>query len=135
MSDQTVEAFAAIFGLPVVSACIWNVKIEGLKTISEKNTREHYMRKAARVNEQKRRVWMALQTPSFKAFQVKPPRLVKLIRYAPRKLDSDNLARALSAVRDQIAASLGINDGRDDITAWTYGQERGDVGVRIEFWR
>ena len=57
---------------------------------------------------------------------------ILLTRIAPCKLDSDNVQRALSAVRDGVADALGINDGSDRLT-WTYEQEKQNAyGVRIE---
>ena len=57
---------------------------------------------------------------------------ILLTRIAPCKLDSDNVQRALSAVRDGVADALGINDGSDRLT-WTYEQEQQHAyGVRIE---
>lgn len=47
---------------------------------------------------------------------------VTLTRCAPRKLDTDNLAGALKACRDGIAAALGVDDG-DPRVAWVYRQE------------
>ena len=131
---MTADDLSKIYGVPVVSACVWHTTIDGMKTYSEANQREHWARKNARVNEQKRRVFMALSGASFRAYIKTPPRLVKIIRIGKRNLDSDNLASAFKATRDQVAASLGINDGSPS-TAWAYGQERGPVGVRIEFWR
>lgn len=62
---------------------------------------------------------------------------VKLIRVAPRRLwdTSESAPSALAAVRDGVADSLGVDDrdaeegGR---VAWSYGQEQGPYGVRIE---
>src|SRR5690606_5472183 len=63
------------------------------------------------------------------------PCAVTLTRIAPRPFDSDNLARAFKAVRDQIANWLGIDDG-DRRVQWHYRQERGapkQHRVRIEW--
>ena len=61
---------------------------------------------------------------------------IKLTRLAPRKLDSDNLAGSMKAVRDGIAEALEINDGDESAAVWEYGQmllNRGDeVGVLVE---
>jgi len=51
--------------------------------------------------------------------------VVHLVRAAPRRLDSDNLARAFKAVRDQVAAQLGLASDADPRVAWLYEQERG----------
>jgi hypothetical protein len=63
------------------------------------------------------------------------PVTVTLTRVAPRQLDAeDNLTAALKAVRDEVAAQLGVDD-RDARVTWRYGQERGGArehAVRIE---
>lgn len=58
---------------------------------------------------------------------------ITLTRFAPRKLDSDNLAGSLKAQRDGIASALGVNDG-DERIAWVYAQARcrdGEQEVRV----
>ena len=52
---------------------------------------------------------------------------VGLLRIAPRKLDSDNLAAAFKGVRDGVADVLGIDDG-DDRISWLYEQRRANAG-------
>jgi len=57
---------------------------------------------------------------------------VKLVRFAPHELDSDNVCSALKAVRDGIADGLGINDG-DKRTKWVYDQfVSKEYGVDVE---
>ena len=61
-----------------------------------------------------------------------PPLIITITRIGKRKMDSDNLAYAAKAVRDGIAAALGINDGDERLT-WEYPQEIGkEYGVRVE---
>lgn len=60
-----------------------------------------------------------------------------LVRIAPRRLHdtSESCPSALAAVRDGVADALGVDD-RDaeegGAVQWTYGQEHGPYGVRIE---
>lgn len=59
--------------------------------------------------------------------------IVKLTRVGPRKLDDDNLAGSLKAVRDAIAAALGVDD-RDPKVQWAYSQYpagRGNYWVEV----
>ena len=56
--------------------------------------------------------------------------VVTLTRIGARKLDSDNLARSMKAVRDGIADALGIDDGSDRIE-WKYAQEKGKYAVKV----
>lgn len=61
------------------------------------------------------------------------PCTVKLTRLAPSEgLDDDNLAGSLKNVRDAVAKWIGVDDG-DERVRYTYAQERGPWGVRIEF--
>lgn len=58
---------------------------------------------------------------------------MKLCRVGPRKMDSDNLAGSLKAVRDGIADGLGYKD--DSRIEWEYSQRLGPnrgVEIRIE---
>lgn len=59
---------------------------------------------------------------------------VRLVRLAPGLLDDDNLRGALKAVRDAVAAWIGIDD-RNPIASWAYDQTRAPqhvYRVRIE---
>lgn len=96
------------------------------------NKREHWAAKAKRVQSQRTAAhWMCQAHPSRPALPV----VVRLIRIAPRELDTDNLAGGFKAVRDGIADWLGIDDN-DPRVGWTYAQERGEplqYSVRVEF--
>lgn len=50
---------------------------------------------------------------------------VILMRGSQRLLDSDNLASSFKAVRDQVAAELGTDDGPTGSVTWTYRQNAG----------
>ena len=60
-----------------------------------------------------------------------PPLLVTITRVGPRILDDDNLASACKYVRDQIAATVGIDDG-SSLYTWRYEQKVGKYGVDVE---
>lgn len=51
---------------------------------------------------------------------------VTLTRIGPKKLDTDNLARACKAVRDGVADALGVDDG-DERIEWRYKQRRAQM--------
>jgi len=124
---------------------VWEVPI---KTVSEANSNEHWHKKAKRHTQQQgivRVLFRQLETP------ILPPCVVRMVRLAPRKLDSDNLTTAFKWIRDQIADCLlpynikvylskdgklrkaaGRNDDNPLIT-WEYAQEKASsIGVRIE---
>ena len=99
-----------------------------IRTVSEANRREHWAAKAKRAKAQReaarvisitelRRVDRAIHVMDI-------CHRITLTRVAPRKLDTDNLARSLKAVRDGIADALGIDDG-DERVVWLYAQRRG----------
>lgn len=90
--------------------------------ISEANTREHWRKKAKRVQNQRRDVTLAL---SEYLTGCRTPKRVCLCRIAARRLDDDNLANAFKHVRDAIAAILGFDD-RDPAVHWVYDQAKPD---------
>jgi hypothetical protein len=88
---------------------------------------EHWSARAKRVKSQRRAT--AYRTPP--AVKALGPLIrVTLTRRAPRELDDDNLRGALKAVRDQLAASLGIDD-RSALVRWEYAQEKGEPAVLV----
>ncbi len=104
-----------------------------IRTRSEANARLHWAARARQASEQRRvaricvRAALARLPPPF-------PLTVTLTRLAPRRLDSDNLAISLKAVRDGVADALGLDDG-DARLVWRYAQEglpRGRYAVRVE---
>ncbi len=59
--------------------------------------------------------------------------VVALTRCAPRALDDDNLASSFKAVRDAVAAYLGLDD-RDSRLRFVCKQEKAKTpSVRIDF--
>lgn len=63
-----------------------------------------------------------------------PCAIVRIVRVAPRQLDSDNAESAAKSVRDGIADALGVHD-RDPRVVWLVDQERGQACVRVELYR
>ncbi len=106
------------------------------------NLREHWATKAKRVKKQRDVVKLALKilrphglvighVVEAIAAATRGEQLIVTLTRIGRKLDSDNLASAFKAVRDQVAAELGIDDGSDAI-GWHYVQAKGPAGIRIE---
>lgn len=105
-----------------------------LKVISEANCREHFRVKAKRVKAQRGIVAAHCCTELWG--RPKPSRVV-FTRVESRDLDSDNLAGAFKAVRDEVAKCLNFDD-RDKAVTWEYEQrrpEKGEArGIRIVIW-
>ena len=99
-----------------------------LRLPSLANQRVHPLKRWRQGRQQKNAVASAL-TPYLKPAL---PAVVTLTRIGPRKLDSDNLAISFKAVRDQLAAWIGVDDG-SDLYVWQYAQEKAkEYGIRIE---
>lgn len=110
------------------------INVEGLRTVPGLNAREHWAVKARRVKAER------LMTRGALAERGRPPDgpwQVELCRVAPRRCDDDNLQGALKAVRDEVAAWLGVDDGSELIT-FRYSQLCAPAevvdGVRIPKW-
>lgn len=96
-----------------------------IRTISEANRsrNEHWAVTRERVKAQRAAVslcWRLVDPGSRPSL----PSVVTMTRIAPRALDDDNLARSFKAVRDQVAAEMGVDD-RDPRVTWRYAQRRG----------
>lgn len=107
-----------------------------IRTVSEKNQREFWAKKARRVKAQRQAfalVFGAKRLTKEQFGELDSIRsggkrgLVTLTRIAPRTLDDDNVRQALSAFRDETAACLCIDD-RDPRVTWDYAQRRGKAG-------
>ncbi len=94
-----------------------------LRTRSEANLRQHWAKRAKRAKLQRNiaRYLVHAARPPYTGTETE---IITLTRVAPRKLDSDNLARSLKAVRDGVADALGIDDG-DARIDWRYAQRKG----------
>jgi predicted aspartyl protease len=99
-----------------------------VKVVSEANSREHWRVRHKRFTDQKEAVRLASAVASTSLKEAGSFVLnsgsaeVTLTRIGGRGLDSDNLAGAFKAVRDQIAEMMRVDDGHKDIT-WVYHQE------------
>jgi hypothetical protein len=83
------------------------------------NSREHWRPKAARVKRERAAVRLVLTSRDAPAL----PLTVTLVRCSPWLLDDDNAVGAMKAVRDEVAAWLGIDD-RDPQVTWRVEQEK-----------
>jgi len=105
-----------------------------IKVISEANQRSHWAERKRRFDGQK----IELQYYWRQALKGKKPSLpcrVRLTRIGPKALDSDNLAGAFKAVRDQIAKEIGVDDGAVKQISFEYAQESIGArryGIRVE---
>ena len=98
-----------------------------VQVVSEANARCHWAARKRRFDDQAYAVRMC-----WPGCNQRGPMVVTLTKLGGKKLDTDNLAGSMKAIRDQIAALLGIDDGDDRLT-WQYGQSPGgEVGVRVE---
>lgn len=106
------------------------VEIGGLRLVSEANERGQWYAGARRTAEHRRLVHLVLRTRP----RLPLPTVVTLVRVAPMPLDDDNLARALKAIRDEVAVWLNprvdkrgrvVGDDRDPRITWHVAQERG----------
>lgn len=111
-----------------------------IRTWAGENQRLHWAERAKRAKSQRHATAACWRAESFlmvnrRQFMPTPPCVVTLTRIAPRMLDEgDNLSSSQKAIRDQIAAELGIDD-RDSRVEWRYRQERGkpnEYAVRVE---
>ena len=109
--------------------------VEGpIRLVSEANQREHWTVRHRRNNCQQRDTSMLLKSNRdwYKLLTIPPPYRVTLTRIGGRTLDPDNLAGSCKHVQDAVAAFLNVDDGDVDRVSWSYQQEKGPVGLRIE---
>ena len=109
------------------------IEMPTVKVISEMNTREHWRKRKIRFDNQKIEVnyfWRH----ALKGQKITLPCSVRLTRIGPKELDTDNLAGAFKAVRDQVAKEIGIDDGSKQIN-FQYAQEaigKRQYAIRVE---
>lgn len=111
------------------------VSVPGLKIRSEANLREHWAVKRRRVKEQQDATHVALCSLGRgvrKVLRDAPGLAVRFVRIGGRKMDSDNLTGGFKAVRDALAAWVGVDDGSDWWDWLRPAQESGECGIRIE---
>ena len=101
-----------------------------VQVVSEANRRDHWAVRRKRFQDQAATlfaVWCSSPTP----FGVAKPLRITFTRLGPQKLDSDNLAGAFKAMRDEVARRIGLDDGDNGLT-WVYEQEASkEHGVRV----
>lgn len=105
------------------------VEIPRMRLGRGQNDRESWQARLRRVNSEKQSAAWSLVGKTKPAL----PCTVTITRIAPGNgLDDDNLSGACKAVRDAVAAWLGVDDKRREFVAYAYAQERGPWAVRIE---
>lgn len=105
----------------------------GMRLPSVANLREHWAAKARRTGHHRRAGFALARSATSEAERaalLAAGCVVTLTRQAPRALDDDNLASAFKAIRDGVAAALGVDD-RDPRVRWAYEQARGPAAVRV----
>jgi hypothetical protein len=105
-----------------------------MRTSRGGNNREHHMARARRVK--KERYFTAICLRDAGVVQDLPCEVL-LVRVTPtaKPLDDDNLRGSLKAVRDEVAAWLGVDDA-DPRVSWAYDQRKGvakEWAVEISF--
>lgn len=98
------------------------ISIEGMRLGAALNARVHWTRRAARAKKERAIVAVALRQ---RVGQDDVPTICTLARVAPRALDDDNLQGAFKAIRDEVAAFFGVDDGPKGPIAWRYEQRKG----------
>lgn len=94
-----------------------------IRTYNTANMRWHWAVKAKYAKQCRQAAFLAVRCNGIK----EPPNgafVVRLVRFGKRRMDSDGLAISFKAVRDGIAAAMGIDDG-DQRIDWQYSQEIG----------
>ncbi len=126
-SAPTGPALGAV--VPSVSARgpVVVLQLKGLALASTPNAREHWTARAERSRDVRALVARALEGTA----PPPGPWTVAITRSGPRVLDSDNLAASCKALRDALAAWMGVDDGPSAPVAWTYAQARGGYGVSV----
>lgn len=99
-----------------------------LRLVSEKNQREHWSKRHARVKAQRQQVYEALSRLWDFGHTLGLPLTVRLTRIAPRALDDDNNVIACSGCRDGVSDWLAgqylQGQDRQDGLMWLYAQRR-----------
>lgn len=94
------------------------------------NLREHHFAKAKRVKTHR-----AVGQLLAKGYRHEGRALIVLTRFAPRPIDSDNLASAFKAIRDGIADVIGVDDGSTSLI-WHCQQAKATRPlITVAIWR
>ena len=109
--------------------------VEGpIRLVSELNTREHWTARHRRNKCQQRDTGTLIRSNPdwYKLLTIPPPYRVTLTRIGGRTLDPGNIEGCFKHVQDAVAAFLNVDDGDVERVSWSYQQEKGPVGLRIE---
>lgn len=101
-----------------------------LQLVSVANLRDHWRIRARRTCEH-RLVTRAHLRKAGVYPGIGVPAVIHITRIAPRRLDSDNLAMSAKAVRDEVAACIGIDDG-DPSVSYRYEQRSDGANYAVE---
>lgn len=103
-----------------------------LRLVSEANQRGSWHAGAKRARTQRGTTRLVLRQRAVALPPAGGPcYVVTLTRIAPRKLDGDNLQRALKAVRDGVADAMWTDDDDERLT-WEYAQRKtSEVGALV----
>lgn len=122
----------------MAETCITPIVLLHLPVVvrSEANVREHWAKRHRRFQDQRflvRCAWRnEVGSHSERNLRGFLPSTIVLTRLGGRRLDSDNLAGAFKAVRDELAALMEFDDG-DDRVSWDYKQAKAkEQGIRVE---
>ncbi len=117
----------------IESAARWAILLyPACRVVTETNTHGGWWAKAARAKSQREAVYAAFGFSPLcgpEGWAHIAGLRVTLTHVGPT-MDSDNLQAALKAVRDEIAAVIGTDDG-DPFYEWAYQQRLGPAGVEI----
>ena len=98
-----------------------------IRTVTESNANEMWYTKHSRATRQRQIAQLFLIRMDLPQMPV----TVRMVRIGKRLMDDDNLASSAKHIRDQIAATFGVDDG-SPLYEWVYGQEIGkEYGVRV----
>lgn len=109
--DVPAEPRAWVLTSNVETTVVLPIRIESVANLRESWQARHRRAKAHRL--------AALAVPAHPL-----PCVVTLTRVGPRALDDDNLQGGFKALRDGVAARLGVDDADPRVT-WKYGQRKG----------
>ena len=110
------------------------LELPGMRLTTGLNAREHWRARAGRVAKERRTVKLAWIAAGIRRAHFTFPVAVVITRRGPRKVDDDNVAGGCKAVRDEIAAALGVDDGDRSKVSWVYQQEKGPFGVLVQIY-
>ena len=111
----------------------WRVALDlpGLKLVSRSNAREYWRARYNRDQAEAAQVRLAWTGVNLRDWQPPLPIIITMLRMGGRPMDDDNLAGAFKAVRDALAALLGVDDGNPGV-AWKCRQTASaEPGVRV----